>query len=172
METWFIILISLCIAAIIKPLLTHRKKNLPPGPSFLSSNFLLLTNSLPGLEPILKALKTKYGPLITLTIGSRPSIFVGTHSLAHQILIQKGAVFSDRPRTFAVRNISSSSYGPTWRMLRRNLASEVLHPSRVKSYSWARKWVLDILINRLHEQNKVNMLYFTPMTWEFIHLFI
>nr|GEX37942.1 cytochrome P450 89A2-like [Tanacetum cinerariifolium] len=96
-------------------------------------------------------LKTKYGPLVTLSIGSRPSIFVGSHSLAHQILIQKGAVFSDRPRTFAVRNISSAAYGPTWRLLRRNLASEVLHPSRVKAFSSMRKWVLRILIDHLQK---------------------
>nr|XP_043627095.1 cytochrome P450 89A2-like [Erigeron canadensis] len=157
MEPWFIIL-AFCIAAIIKPLLfskSHNKK-LPPGPSLLSSNFILLTNSLSAFGPILKKLKAKYGPVITLFIGSRPSIYVGEHEIAHQILIQKGAVFSDRPKRFAVRNISSSSYGLTWRLLRRNLASEVLHPSRVKSYTWARKWVLHILINRLrkHEHDE------------------
>ncbi|CAI9278804.1 unnamed protein product [Lactuca saligna] len=158
METWFIIVVSLCVAALIRSLLFRRSdadgKKLPPGPSLISSNFILLTNSLSELEPILRKFKSKYGPLITLSIGSRPSIFVGNHSLAHQVLIQKGAVFSDRPRTLAVRNISSSAYGPTWRVLRRNLASEVLHPSRVKSYSWARKWVLQILLGRLREQKE------------------
>lgn len=154
MDTWFVIIVSLCVAALIRSLLLRRSdgKKLPPGPSLLFSNFLLLTNSLSGLEPILKKFKSEYGPLITLSIGSRPSIFVGNHSLAHQLLIQKGAIFSDRPRTFAVRNISSAAYGATWRVLRRNLASEVLHPSRVKSYSWARKWVLQILLGRLQEQ--------------------
>ncbi|KAD4982912.1 hypothetical protein E3N88_19583 [Mikania micrantha] len=156
METWFIIVVSVCIAALIRPLLLNRShrntKTLPPGPSRLASTLLLLTNSLPDLEPVLKSLKSKYGPLITLSIGSRRSIFVGTHSLAHRILIQNGAVFADRPKTLPVRNISSSAYGPTWRLLRRNLAAEVLHPSRVKSYSWARKWVLQILIKRLQNQ--------------------
>ncbi|KAI3671919.1 hypothetical protein L1987_87116 [Smallanthus sonchifolius] len=154
MEPWFLITVTLCIAALIRSLLFRRShhNNLPPGPPLLSSTLILLTNSLPYLEPILKNLKSKYGPIITLSIGSRPSIFVFTHSLAHQILIQNGAVFSDRQRTLPVRNISSSPYGPTWRLLRRNLAAEILHPSRVKSYSWARKWVLHILINRLHIQ--------------------
>ncbi|KAK1425453.1 hypothetical protein QVD17_20805 [Tagetes erecta] len=158
METWFIIIVSLCIIALIKPLLFHHnhRKNLPPGPSFLSSTIILLTNSLSQLEPILKSLISKYGPLITLQIASRLSIFVSNHSLAHQILIQKGAVVSDRPRTLAVRNISSASYGPTWRLLRRNLASEILHAGRVKSYSWSRKSVLNILFNRLrdHEEDE------------------
>ncbi|KAI3719818.1 hypothetical protein L6452_20723 [Arctium lappa] len=154
METWFVIVVSLCVAALIRSTLFRRSagKSLPPGPSYLSSNLLLLTNSRLNLEPILRNLKSKYGPLITFSIGFRPSIFVADHSLAHHILIQNGAVFSDRPRTFAQRNISSASYGPTWRLLRRNLASEVLHPSRVKSYSWARKWILRILIDRLYQE--------------------
>ncbi|KAI3498006.1 hypothetical protein L1887_33692 [Cichorium endivia] len=156
MEIWFVVVVSICVAALIRSLLFHRRdgKKLPPGPSFISSNLLLLTRSRLEFETILRNLKSKYGPLITLSIGSRPSIFVGSHSLAHQALIQKGAVFSDRPRSFDLRNISLASYGPTWRLLRRNLASEVLHPAHIKSYSWARKWVLHILIGRIQEKKE------------------
>ncbi|XP_024988903.1 cytochrome P450 89A2-like [Cynara cardunculus var. scolymus] len=154
MDVFLLLLLTLCVAAVIRSTLLRRKttKNLPPGPSFLSSNFLLLTKSLTEIGPIVKNLKSKYGPLITLSTGSRHFIYVGDHSLAHQLLIQKGAIFADRPRTFPVRNISSAAYGPTWRFLRRNLVSEVLHPSRVKSYSWARKSVLHNLIGHLQER--------------------
>ncbi|XP_023769218.1 cytochrome P450 89A2 [Lactuca sativa] len=155
METWFVLIISLCVAALIRALLLYRKdgKKLPPGPSLLSSIFIILTTPLSELEPILRNLKSKHGPLITLFIGPPPSIIVSSHSVAHQILIQKGTIFSDRPSTIPVRNISSASYGPTWRVLRRNLVSEILHPSRVTSYSWSRKWVLHNLIGRLQDQN-------------------
>ncbi|XVF30571.1 hypothetical protein REPUB_Repub16aG0069700 [Reevesia pubescens] len=51
-------------------------------------------------------------------------------------------------------NVSSASYGPTWRLLRRNLTSEILHPSRIKSYSHARKWVLHILFDGLQSKAK------------------
>ncbi|KAI3764078.1 hypothetical protein L2E82_14078 [Cichorium intybus] len=113
MESWFAIVISLCVAALIRALLFYRKdgKKLPPGPSFLSSIFILLTTPQSELEPILKNLKSKYGPFITLFIGPPASIIVGSHSIAHQILIQKGAIFSDRPRSLPVRNISLASYG-------------------------------------------------------------
>ncbi|GKF50825.1 cytochrome P450 89A2-like protein, partial [Tanacetum coccineum] len=77
--------------------------------------------------------------------------FVGSHSLAHEILIQKGALFSDRPKTIPVLRISTSTYGPTWRILRRNLTSEIMHPYRIKSYSWARSWVLCNLIDKIQE---------------------
>ncbi|PIN00724.1 Cytochrome P450 CYP2 subfamily [Handroanthus impetiginosus] len=84
-------------------------------------------------------------------------IFIGSHSLAHNALVQNGAVFSDRPApppTGRILNrnqkaISSSAYGPTWRLLRRNLTYEILHPSRIRAYSSSRRWVLSILTHRL-----------------------
>ncbi|KAJ0683128.1 putative cytochrome P450 [Helianthus annuus] len=155
METWFIIVVSLCAAALIRSTIFHqKKKKLPPGPPFLYSTFLLLTISRLKFEPILINVKARYGPLFTLPFLFRTNIFVGSHSLAHHVLIQKGAVFSDRPKSFGMRNISSASYGSTWRILRRNLASEIMHPARIRSYSWARKWVLQILIKRLLERQE------------------
>ncbi|KAI3744164.1 hypothetical protein L1987_57240 [Smallanthus sonchifolius] len=156
MEPWFIILLSLSIAVLITTILRRRDgKKLPPGPPFLHSTFLFLTTSLLNFEPILINLKAKYGPIFTLPFGFRTNIFVGSHSLAHQVLIQKGAVFSDRPKSVIIRTISTTSYGPMWRTLRRNLASEILHPPRIKSYSGVRKWVLQILIQRIQEQQEV-----------------
>uniref|UniRef100_A0A5B7BKP0 Cytochrome P450 89A2-like n=1 Tax=Davidia involucrata TaxID=16924 RepID=A0A5B7BKP0_DAVIN len=167
MEAWFIVVVSLCVSVLLKSLFSFfffpssssSKKKLPPGPPTIPviGNFLWLRKSFSELEPILRDLRGKYGPLITLRIGSRPAIFVGSHSLAHRTLVQNGVVFSDRPKALATsqimnsnqHNISSAAYGPTWRLLRRNLTSEILHPSRVRSYSHARRWVLGILMDRL-----------------------
>ncbi|XP_076927947.1 cytochrome P450 89A2-like [Bidens hawaiensis] len=153
METWFITIVSLCIAALIKSIISRRRSpvNTPPGPSLVHSNLLILLNPAKKFESVLINLKTKYGPIFTLLTGLGPSIFIANHSLAHEVLIKKGAVFSDRPKFLINFNISSASYGPTWRLLRRNLASEVMHPARMKSYSSARKWALDILTDRLLE---------------------
>ncbi|KAM3319609.1 cytochrome 89A2 [Capsicum chacoense] len=165
MEIWFIIVVTLCIAFLLKSLFeiiifpAKSNKKLPPGPYSLPvfGSLLWAGRSFADLEPMLRNLKAKYGPLITLNIGSRPTIFVASHSLAYQALVQQGSVFSDRPRaepTSAVvssnqRNISSAPYGPVWRLLRRNLTSEILHPSRIKSYSKARSWVLGVLLQQL-----------------------
>ncbi|KAL8268769.1 hypothetical protein R6Q59_002567 [Mikania micrantha] len=155
METRFIIVVSIFIAGLIRYTLFRRSsgKKLPPGPSFFTTNFLLLTNLPLQFEPVLINLKAKYGKIFTLATFFGPAIFISDHSLAHQALVQKGAVFSDRPKSFPMRNISSASYGPTWRLFRRNLASEFMHPSRIKSYSWARKWVLQVFFDRLQKHH-------------------
>ena len=109
------------------------------------------------LEAHLRKLRSQLGPIITLPMGSRQAIFISSHELAHQALVHNGAIFADRPSPTATAKVASSNqhtissarYGPIWRTLRRNLTSQILHPSRIKEYSHARKWVLDILITRL-----------------------
>ncbi|KAK2447063.1 hypothetical protein P8452_11450 [Trifolium repens] len=164
-SSWFIALISFCIIFFIRATFsyltttTKTTVTLPPGPPYIPiiTTLLWLRKSFSQLEPFLKNLHTKYGPIITLRIGSRPSIFISDRTIAHHALIQNSSVFSDRPEALTTakintsnqHNISSASYGPTWRTLRRNLASEMLHPSKIKSFSEIRNWVLETLINRL-----------------------
>ncbi|PRQ50517.1 putative cytochrome P450 [Rosa chinensis] len=168
---WFLIFIlSLFIAFLLKSLLFLSKPSakldgtiLPPGPTSIPiiGNFIWLFKLTSRIEPILLDLHAKYGPIVSLPIpfSSHPAIFINDHSLAHQVLVQNGAVCSDRPPPQPItklitsdnRVIFSSGYGPTWRLLRRNLMSEVLNPSRLKSYASSRKWALDILTNRLDQ---------------------
>ncbi|KAI9127528.1 hypothetical protein K1719_000521 [Acacia pycnantha] len=169
MEAWFIILVSLCLTFLAKALFnlllpSHSSPPLPPGPLRVPiiGSTIWLHNPITELVPILRRLHAKYGPIVTLPIGSRPSIFVADRSLAHQALIQNGAVFSTRPAADATAKITTSNqhiisfglYGPTWRLLRRNLASEMLHPARIKSFSGLRKWVLDMLLSRLKSDSE------------------
>ncbi|KAJ9179797.1 hypothetical protein P3X46_008118 [Hevea brasiliensis] len=168
METWLLILMSMAITAFPKALINlffpSKDPNLPPGPFKVPiiGNILWLRYTYTKLEPVIRSLLPKFGPVITLHIGRRPFIFVADRYLAHHALIENGAVFADRPPALAIDKISSSnqhsinaaSYGPTWRLLRRNLGSEILHPSRVKSYSHARKWMLQILLNRFESESK------------------
>uniref|UniRef100_A0A2N9GKN8 Cytochrome P450 n=1 Tax=Fagus sylvatica TaxID=28930 RepID=A0A2N9GKN8_FAGSY len=168
METWLIIVITLCISALLNLLINpkvSKNNKLPPGPftiPILGNFLLLLRKPFSEVEPILRKHHAKYGPIITLRISFKPFIFIANHTLAHKSLVQNGAIFADRPPALLIgklisrnqHNISTAFYGPTWRLLRRNLISEILHPSRVKSYSRARKWVLDILLNRLLSQSE------------------
>ncbi|KAL5996110.1 hypothetical protein ACLOJK_026183 [Asimina triloba] len=77
---------------------------------------------------------------------SRPR---GSHKKWHRIRRPPPATELTRFFNSNQDNISSASYGPHWRLLRRNLMSEILHPSRVKTFAEGRKWVLELLIKRL-----------------------
>ncbi|KAE9617659.1 putative cytochrome P450 [Lupinus albus] len=172
METWFTIIVSLCLIFLLRALLSLLQKSsttkinnpFPPGPTYIPiiTPIIWLTKSFSQIEPILKNLHTKYGPIVTLRIGSSPAIFINDRSIAHQVLVQNGSVFSDRPITLPTENIitsnqhniTSGSYGTTWRILRRNLTAEMLLPSRVKSFAQTRKWVIDILLKSLKSDIK------------------
>ncbi|GAB2255566.1 hypothetical protein Droror1_Dr00009344 [Drosera rotundifolia] len=174
-SSWlFTITVTLCIAALLKPLLTHlltKQQNaqshlpLPPGPRaipVLGSLAWLGKTSL-DIESTVRSLTSKLGPIVTLRIGRRPAIFISGRSLAHRALVHHGATFADRPKPLPAgkvmngngRNISSSPYGALWRILRRNIGSEILHHSRIRSYSRARGWVLrDVLVQRLRNRTE------------------
>ncbi|CAF2141144.1 unnamed protein product [Brassica napus] len=163
MEIWLLLIVVSLSVSLLLHLLLHRLRNssslpLPPDPNFFPfiGTIWWLRRGLGGLNTYLRSVHHRLGPIITLRITSRPAIFVADRSLAHQALVLNGAVFADRPPAAPIskivssnqHNISSGSYGATWRLLRRNLTSEILHPSRVRSYSHARRWVLDILFDR------------------------
>ncbi|XP_028767208.1 cytochrome P450 89A2-like [Neltuma alba] len=168
MEVWCVVVVSLLLCLFIRAffnlLPTSPSLPPPPGPSRIPivGSSIFLRRSFSELEPFLRNLRAKYGPIFTLPVGSRSAIFIADRSLAHQALIQHGAVFSDRPKSLPAariinsnqHNINSARYGPTWRTLRRNLTSEMLHPTRIKAFAGTRKWVLDVLFNRLRSDSE------------------
>ncbi|KAJ3680110.1 hypothetical protein LUZ60_016390 [Juncus effusus] len=78
------------------------------------------------------------------------------------MLTENGATFTTRPPYLAALkffnnsdpNVNGSPYGPLWRLLRQNLTTETLHPSRVKLFALARSWVLSALTNKLLKESK------------------
>ncbi|OAY83423.1 Cytochrome P450 89A9 [Ananas comosus] len=127
----------------------HAKQ--PPGPP----SFLLLADvicrrrSVFDTEHLIRALHARHGPVVALRLPfqRRPSVFVADRRLAHRALVEGGAAFAHRPPlvepnvlfTCGQRDISSSSYGPYWRLVRRNLASKILPPSRVELFAPTRR---------------------------------
>jgi len=157
MEAWLLL-----AAAVLIPLLvllrSGRSRRLPPGPPAvpLLGNLLWLRHSAADVEPLLLRLFRRYGPAVTLRIGSRLSIFVADRRLAHAALVGAGAALADRPRAAASsllgvtdNIVTRANYGALWRLLRRNLVAETLHPSRVRLFAPARAWVRRALAETL-----------------------
>lgn len=134
------------------------KAQLPPGPPALVflAKFLALRRPIFDLGPLLRELHARHGPVISIRLA-RTLVFVADRRIAHRVLVQSGATFADRPPlvdpgnlfTAGARDISSSPYGPYWRLVRRNLSAEALHPARVGLYATARREVRDVLVARL-----------------------
>ncbi|KAL6629696.1 hypothetical protein ACP70R_029461 [Stipagrostis hirtigluma subsp. patula] len=139
-----------------------RSKRLPPGPPALLflAKFLALRRSIFDLGPLLRDLHARYGPVISIRLF-RTLVFVADRRLAHRVLVQGGAMFADRPPlvepgrlfTAGARDISTSPYGPYWRLLRRNLAAEALHPARVGLFAPARRRAKDAIVGGLLRAN-------------------
>ncbi|XVF42829.1 hypothetical protein PTKIN_Ptkin01aG0396800 [Pterospermum kingtungense] len=165
MEIWSLILVSISITYLLKLIFNiiyparKHSPDLPPGPIPLPiiGNLLLFRKSFSDFKPVVQSLHAKFGPIITLHFGSRPVVFIADRYLAHQALVKDGASFADRPLLFDGSNqnhVSTSFYGTKWRLLRRNLTAEILQSSRVKTYSHARKWAMERLLNCLKLQSQ------------------
>ncbi|RLN15866.1 cytochrome P450 89A2-like [Panicum miliaceum] len=122
------------------------------------SSVVWLTNSPAEIEPLLRRLFERHGPVVALRVGARLSVFVADRRAAHAALVERGAALADRPALVSARllgendnTITRASYGPVWRLLRRNLVAETLHPSRVRLFAPARAWVRRILVDKLGE---------------------
>jgi len=120
-----------------------------------------LTNSPAEIEPLLRRLFERHGPVVALRVGARLSVFVADRRLAHAALVEHGATLADRPALASARllgendnTITRASYGPVWRLLRRNLVAETLHPSRVRLFAPARAWVRRVLADKLGEAGR------------------
>ncbi|GMI99674.1 cytochrome P450, family 87, subfamily A, polypeptide 6 [Hibiscus trionum] len=167
MEAWIIIIliVSITISYLLKHIFnsiypsTKQSSNLQPGPVPLPviGNLLLFRKSFNDLHPVICSLHGKFGPIITLYFGSGPNIFVADRLLAQQALVKEGASFANRPLTFDGSNqnhITTAFYSSKWRLLRRNLAAEILQSSRLKTYSHTRRWAMERLLNCLRLQSR------------------
>jgi cytochrome P450 len=156
-------LLCITLVAALLFLLRHihgleRKAQLPRGPPSLIfiAKFLALRRSIFDLAPILLELHARYGPVISVRLFET-FVFIRDRHVAHRVLVQAGATFADRPRksdpellfSAGGRDITSSPYGPYWRLLRRNLVVGSLSPARVREFAPARRWACDALVSNL-----------------------
>ncbi|BAF26970.1 cytochrome P450 89A2 [Oryza sativa Japonica Group] len=170
MDTWHVAVAAiLVLIPFLRLILSRRggrgggkRGRLPPGPPAvpLLGSTVWLTNSLADAEPLLRRLIARHGPVVSLRVASRLLVFVADRRLAHAALVEKGASLADRPAMASTRLlgesdnlISRASYGPVWRLLRRNLVAETLHPSRVRLFAPARAWVRRVLVEKLRDEN-------------------
>ncbi|TVU42750.1 hypothetical protein EJB05_09171, partial [Eragrostis curvula] len=164
MEDWLYYSLSITFCLALSYLVSNfrrrpatGKPSLPPGPKGLSviGPLLFIGWTSYGIELIVRAARSWYGPVFTLNLLPNPVVFIADRGVARRVLVQGGAAFADRPpanlatRIFSSdqHNITSAAYGPVWRVLRRNLTGKVLHPSYlIRRYAVARREAVSGLV--------------------------
>ncbi|GFP96692.1 cytochrome p450 81e8 [Phtheirospermum japonicum] len=120
--------------------------HLPPSPGLA----LPLIGHLHLLKPpIIQALQRvpeKYGPIISVKLGSRIFVVVSSYKLVEECFTKNDVVFSNRPTSmlddyigYDRTTLANAPYGPLWRSLRRLAATEVLSTTRVAAFTRTRQ---------------------------------
>ncbi|KNA16967.1 hypothetical protein SOVF_084440 isoform A [Spinacia oleracea] len=115
-------------------------KNLPPSPPKLPiiGNLHQL-----GLLPhrSLQSLSQRYGKLLFIYIGSKPSLVVSSADAAQEIMKTHDMIFSNRPKSLAAsrlfygcKDVAFSPYGEYWRQMRCICVTQLLSNTKVQSF--------------------------------------
>ncbi|WVZ97906.1 hypothetical protein U9M48_043408 [Paspalum notatum var. saurae] len=113
------------------------KINGPPSPSAIPVLGHLHLLGKP-MHAALARLAARYGPLFSLRLGSRNAVVVTSAEHARECFTEHDVCFANRPRfpslvlvTFDGTTLATSSYGPSWRNLRRVATVQLLSAHRV-----------------------------------------
>ncbi|KAF9594433.1 hypothetical protein IFM89_031035 [Coptis chinensis] len=135
----------LLLPLLLLPLLLSMRKNrkgLPPGPPKLPIiGNLHQLGDLPHRS--LWKLSEKYGPIMLLQFGRKPTLIISSAEIASEILKTHDLNFCHRPSlvgpkrlSYDCQDIIFGTYGEFWRELRRTCAVELFSLKRVQSFGF------------------------------------
>ncbi|KAK1592093.1 hypothetical protein Q3G72_019396 [Acer saccharum] len=134
-----------------------KTKRLPPGPrGFPIFGCLHLLGKYPHRD--LHKLAQKYGSIMHLRLGLKPSIVVSSPQAAELFLRTHDLVFASRPPVEASKyisynqmNIIYAPYGSYWRTVRKMCTLELLSNHKINYFKSIRKEEVDLLIDYVKE---------------------
>nr|QWT69373.1 CYP77A3 [Gynostemma pentaphyllum] len=162
----FFTLIAFFLSVFIFFLTKKKRLKLPPGPPgwpIVGNLFQIARSKKPFFE-YLEEQRLKYGPILTLKMGSRNMIVLSDAGLIHEALVKNGIIFSNRPvdnptrRVFSCDkfSVNAAVYGPVWRSLRRNMVENMLSSNRLKEFCGVREKGMDDFIKRIRDEAEGN----------------
>lgn len=122
-----------------------RKQKLPPGPfQWPIVGNLHMMGELP--HQAITALSMKYGPLMSLRLGSYLTLVVSSPDVAEEFLKTHDLAFASRPPTIGTKyfwynssDVAFSPYGPYWRQMRKICVLQLLSSRRIDSFRHIRE---------------------------------
>ncbi|CAK9323100.1 unnamed protein product [Citrullus colocynthis] len=136
-------------------------EQLPPGPPRWPVVGNLLQLSFSAHESFTK-LAAKYGPIMTLQLGSMKTVVISSSTAAREIFKNHDAPLSGRMIYEAMKgdhgtegSLITSQYGPHWRMLRRLATSEFFVTRQLEATKHVRRRCIDTMIRHVEEETEV-----------------
>ncbi|KAI7724482.1 hypothetical protein M8C21_002707 [Ambrosia artemisiifolia] len=138
-----------------------RRETLPPGPVPLPViGSLHLLGSLPHRS--LHKLSQKYGPIMSIRLGSVQFVIVSSPDAAKLFLGTHDTVFASRPQIQAAKYLSYdnkgmtfSEYGPYWRSVRKFCTVELLSATKINGFAGMRREEIGLMVEEMKAVAKV-----------------
>ncbi|KAH7526834.1 hypothetical protein JRO89_XSUnG0046900 [Xanthoceras sorbifolium] len=136
----------------------NQHKNLPPSPPSIPiiGHFHLL--KMP-IHQALNNLSNKYGPILLLHLGSRPTLILSSRSAIEECFPNNDIIFSNRPllpsRKCLEYNYTTlgAPYGNHWRNIRRFFVIEIFSERRLQISSEIRTEEIRFMIKHLYKNS-------------------
>ncbi|KAK7314528.1 hypothetical protein VNO77_33054 [Canavalia gladiata] len=148
----FVTLIYILYTTVSRP----KQPPCPPGPPRLPIiGNLHMLGSLPHRS--LQSLAKRYGPIMSLQLGSVPTVVVSTREAAEIFLKTHDTVFANRPKfeaaqyTYGPEGVAFAEYGAYWRNVRKVCTTHLLSASKVESFGGLRKREVRALVKSVKE---------------------
>ncbi|KAK6118002.1 hypothetical protein DH2020_048257 [Rehmannia glutinosa] len=123
-------------------------------------------------------LSTKYGPIMLLKFGSKPTLVISSAAIAKEILKTHDLAFANKPVMSApkkifydLKDLVNLQYGEQWRKIRSIFVHELLNSTRVKSFNTIREEEIGLMVEKIKRvsSSPVNLTYmFTRLTNDMI----
>ena len=157
--TWIALLLLVLLNIALRKM---QSLKMPPGPRPLPIiGNLHLISHLPHRS--LATLAHKYGPIMSIHLGSKPSIVLSSSHMAKQVLKTHDSIFANRPMIDEEHNhilspykIASSEYGPYWKLLRRAFIQELLSSKGMESFKSLRAQEMSAMIHSVLQTAVIN----------------
>ncbi|KAK2660212.1 hypothetical protein Ddye_006745 [Dipteronia dyeriana] len=133
----------------------NQHKNLPPSPPGVPiiGHFHLLRNPI---HQALSKLSNKYGPIVYLRLGSRPTLVLSSRSAIEECFPNNDIIFSNRPNLPSRKpleydyNTLGAPYGNHWRNIRRFSVIEIFSARRLQMSSEIRIEEIRFMVKHLY----------------------
>ncbi|PIA30377.1 hypothetical protein AQUCO_05600069v1 [Aquilegia coerulea] len=139
-----------------------KYKNLPPSPPKLP--IIGNLHQLRGIpHQAYRALAQKYGPLMYLHLGCKPTLVVSSADLARAVMKTYDHVFASRPEMmfskrllYGLMDVAFTPYGEYWRQGRKVCVVQLLNAKKVQSFQSSREEEINLMLEKIEHASLSN----------------